>query len=80
MGENARNNFSRNKPIERAKNVKKWSQKSAKKNFFLYSQEYCEQKIGGKKRARQFFQKLNEKCGQKMLGKKSPLKIAKKRF
>jgi len=43
-----------------------------RKNFFLYSQEYRDQKIGGKKRAKQFFQKFNEKCGQKMLGKNRP--------
>ena len=51
---NARNNFSRNTPIERAKNVgKKSSQKSAKKRF-LYSYEYRDQKMGGKKRERIF--------------------------
>jgi len=49
-GKNARNNFSRIKPIERAKNVgKKLSQKSAKK-LFLYTQEYRVQKMGGKTR------------------------------
>ena len=59
-GENARNNISRNKPIERAKNVgKKLSQKSAKKRFF-YSHEYRVQKMGGGKRAKQFFHKLNK--------------------
>jgi len=53
-GKNAQNNFSRNKPIERAKNVgEKSSQKSAKK-LFLYSQEYRDQKMGGKIRAKQF--------------------------
>ena len=50
MGENARNNFSRNKPIQRAKNVgKKLWQKSAKNRFF-YSHEYRVQKMGGKTR------------------------------
>jgi len=49
-GKNARNYFSRNTPIERAKNVgNKSSQKSAKKSF-LYSYEYRDQKMGGKKR------------------------------
>ena len=54
---NARNNFSRNTRIERAKNLgKKSSVKSAKKRF-LYSQEYRDQKIGTKKCKKQFFQK-----------------------
>jgi len=45
-GGNARNNFSRNTPIERAKNVGKiLSQKSAKK-CFLYLHEYHDQKRG----------------------------------
>jgi len=47
---NARNNFSRNTPIEQAKNVgKKSSQKSAKK-CFLYLHEYRDQKMGEKTR------------------------------
>jgi len=52
-GENARNNFSRNTPTVRAKNVEKSSGKSAKKRF-LYSHEYRDQKRG-EKRALQFF-------------------------
>jgi len=48
-GKNARNNFSRNTPTERAKNVgKKSSQKSGKK-YFLNLHEYRDQK-GGKTR------------------------------
>ena len=35
---------------------KKSSEKSAK-NVFLYSHEYRDQKMGGKKSAKQFFQK-----------------------
>ena len=47
-GKNARNNFSRNTPIVRAKNVgKKSSQKSAKTRF-IYSHEYHDQKLWGK--------------------------------
>jgi len=51
-----------------------------RKNFFLYSQEYRDQKIGGKKGAKQFFQKLNEKCGQKIFGKNRRKKLRKKFF
>ena len=51
---NARNNFSRNTRIVRAKNVwKKSSLKSAKKHF-LYSHEYRGQKRGEKMREGNF--------------------------
>jgi len=54
---NAGNNFFRNTRKVRGKNVgKKSSQKSAKKRF-LYSHEYRDKKMGGKKSAKQFFQK-----------------------
>jgi len=46
-GKNARNNFSGNTRIVRAKNGEKIVGKSAK-NVFLYSHEYREQKMGGK--------------------------------
>ena len=49
-GKNARNNFSRNKPIERAKNIGENYRKKVRKNVFLYSQEYRVQKMGGKTR------------------------------
>ena len=48
---NARNKFSRNKPIERTKNVgKKIVAKNCEKKLFLYSHEYRDQKMGGKTR------------------------------
>ena len=51
---------------------KKSSEKSAK-NVFLYSHEYRDQKMWGKKLAKQFFQKhtnsANKKCWEKIVGK-----------
>ena len=52
---------------------KKSSEKSAK-NVILYSHEYRDQKMWGKKHAKQFFQKhtnsANKKCWEKIVGKK----------
>ena len=51
MGEqNARNNFSRNTLIVRAKNVGSEIVGKSAKNVFLYSHEYRDQKMGGKTR------------------------------
>jgi len=47
-GKNARNNFSRNTPIERAKIVGKKIVATIAKNFFLYLHEYRDQKKGEK--------------------------------
>ena len=78
-GKNARNNFSSNKPIERAKNVvKKIFAKSAKK-LFLYSQEIRDQKIGGKKRET-IFPENQQIVRAKNVRKKSSEKSAKKHF
>jgi len=57
----------------RSKNVgKKTSEKSAN-NVSIYSHEYRDQKMGGKKRAKQFFQKhtnsARKKVGKKIVGK-----------
>jgi len=53
---------------------KKPSHKSAKKRF-LYSNEYRQQYMGGKKRAKQFFQKhtnsASKNVAKKIIGKKS---------
>ena len=49
------------------------------KTRFLFSHEYRDVKIGGKK-ARNNFPEKHEYCEQKMLGKKSPQKSAKTRF
>ena len=67
-GKNARNNFSRNTRVVRAKNVRKKSSGKSEKNVSLYSNEYRDQKMGGKK---------HEYCEQKMLGKKSSEKSEK---
>ena len=76
---NARNNFSRNTRIERAKNLgKKSSVKSTKKRF-LYSHEYRDQKIGTKK-CKKHFSRNTRIVRAKNVGKKSSLKSAKKRF
>jgi len=67
---NARNNFSRNTPIERAKNVgKKSSQKCAKKRFYIHTNIVTKKWRG--KRAKQFFQKHSNDANKKMLRKKS---------
>jgi len=72
-GKNARNNFSRNILILRAKNVGKKIVGKSAKNVFLYSHEYRDQKMEGKKRAKQFFQKhtnsASKKVGEKNVGK-----------
>ena len=57
---------------------KKSSEKSAK-NVFLYSHEYRDQKMGGKKRAKQFFQKLTNSAS-KIVGEKMSEKTAKNVF
>ena len=44
---------------------KKSSEKSAKKRF-LYSHEYRDQKMGGKKRAKQIFQKHTYSASKKV--------------
>ena len=58
---------------------KKSSQKIAKTRF-LYSEEYRDQKLGGKNARNNFFQKHTNIARKKMLGKKSSQKSAKTRF
>ena len=48
-GEKARNNFSRNTRIVRAKNLAEKSSERSVKNVFLYSHEYRHQKMKGGK-------------------------------
>ena len=55
-GVKARNNFSRNTLIMRAKNFGKKKVSQSEKTRFLYSHEYRDQEMGGKKRVKQFFQ------------------------
>ena len=56
-GKNAREKLSKNTPIGYPKiDGKKSSGKSVKIRF-LYTHEYCDQKMGGKKREKIFFQK-----------------------
>jgi len=56
-----------------AKNVGKKSSEKSAKNFFLYSHEYRDQKMGGQKLAIQFLQKHTnsafKKCWGKIFGK-----------
>jgi len=54
---NARINLSRNTRFLRAKNVGKKSSVNSAKNRFLYTHEYRDQKMGGKKCTNQFVQK-----------------------
>jgi len=63
----------------RAKTLGKNAAKIAKKRF-LYSHEYRDQKMGGKKHAKQFFQKQTNSARQICWGKKSLEKSAKTRF
>jgi len=59
-GKNARNNFSRNTLVVRAKNVgKKIVGKKCEKRF-LYSHKYRYQKMGGGKNARNNFSETQE--------------------
>jgi len=64
----ARNNFSRNTQMVRAKMLrKKSSQKRAKKRF-LYSHEFRDEKIGGKNARNNFSRNtrmVKEKCWEK---------------
>ena len=67
--QNARNNFSRNTLIVRAKNVgKKIVGKRCEKRF-LYSHEYRDQKIGGTKRSKLVLQKHTISASKKCLEK-----------
>ena len=55
---------------------RKSSEKSAK-NVFLYSHEYRDRKIGGKKLAKQFFQKHTNSASKKCWGKNRRKKVRK---
>ena len=70
----ARKKFSRYTRIVRAKILKKNRRKEVRKNVFLYSHEYRDQKMGGGNRPKQFFQKhtnsASKKCWVKNVGKK----------
>jgi len=50
VGKKARNNFSINTRLVRAKNVGKKIVSIGCEKFFIYSHEFREQKMGGKKR------------------------------
>ena len=63
----------------RGKNGEKIVGKSAK-NVFLYSHEYRDQKMGGKKRAIQFFQKHKNNAIKKCWGKNRRKKVRKTFF
>ena len=58
---------------------KKSSEKSAKK-LFLYSHEYRELKMGGKKLAKQFFQKHTNSASKKFWEKNRRKKVRKSFF
>ena len=58
---------------------KKSSEKSAK-NFFLYSHEYRELKMGGKKLAKQLFQKHTNSASKKFWGNNRRKKVRKSFF
>ena len=65
-GKNARNNFSRNTIIVRAKILGKKSFQKSEKTGFLYSHEYRDQEMGGKKRVKQFFQKHTNSASKRV--------------
>jgi len=58
---------------------KKLSEKTANK-VFLYSHEYRDQKMGGKKLAKQFFQKHTNSASKKCWGKNRQEKVPKTFF
>ena len=67
-----RNKFSRNTRKVRERNVVKIIVGKVREKLFLYSHEYRDQKMVGKKRAKQYFQKLtnwaSKKCREKTVG------------
>ena len=72
-GKNARDNFSRNTRIVRAKNVGKNRMKKVRKNDFLYLHEYRDQKMGEKTRETIFHEhtySAGKKCWEKIVGKR----------
>ena len=77
---NARNKLSRNKPIERTKNVgKKIVAKNCEKKLFLYSHEYRDQKMGGENAQNNFSRNIRI-VRRKNVGKKIVGKQCEKRF
>ena len=56
----ARNNFSRNTLIARAKNVWEKTSEKSEKNVFLYSHKYRYQKMGGEKTRETIFPETQE--------------------
>ena len=64
----------------RSKNVGKKSSEKSAKNVFLYSHEYRDQKMGGKKRAKQFFQKHTNSANKKCWGKNRRKEVRKTFF
>ena len=75
----ARNNFSINTLIVRAKNVGKKIVGKSAKNLFLYSHEYRDQKMGGKN-SRNNLSRNTRIVQAKNVGKKSSEKSAKNVF
>ena len=61
----------------RAKNFWKNTSEKSAKNFFLYSHEYRDQKMVGKKLAKQFFQKHTNSASKKCWGKNRRKKVRK---
>ena len=74
---NAWNNFSIH--TSAMKNVRKKIFEKMRNNVFLYSHEYRDQKMGGKKRAKQFFQK-HTNIAWKNVGKKNRRKKVRNNF
>ena len=58
----------------------KKSLENSAKNVFLYSHEYRDQKMGGKKFAKQFFQKQKNSASKKCWGKNRRKKVRKTFF
>ena len=79
-GKNARNNFSRNTRIVRAKNVGEKIVGKKCEKLFLYSHEYRDQKMGGKKLAKLFFQKHTNSASKKCWGKNRRKEVGKRFF
>jgi len=60
--------------------LKKNRRKEVRKNVFLYSHEYRDQKMLGTKRAKKFFQKHTNSASKKCWGNNSSERSPKKHF
>jgi len=77
-GKNARNNISRNKPLERAKNVGKKLSQKVRKNVFSIHTNICPK--NGRETRETIFPETQEKCEEKCEEKNRRKKVRKNVF